>query len=152
MNKLSAGENIRYPNRWPKGVSGNYRGRPKVDPRIRRMARANIEAAVIALTELSIDSKANDKVRFLAGVAIFEAAMRTNLLSRFMKNTGMSVARYLLIRPSGAGKKEDTKTAKPPSEQATKLIAARNPRLVDSVERIEQEIASNEAAFEAALS
>jgi hypothetical protein len=73
-----------------------------------------------------------------------------------MKNTGMSVARYLLLPGAhSAHKKKAAQTAGPPSEQMKKILAIRPqymPPVIDSVARIEQEIAADEAAFEALLS
>jgi hypothetical protein len=66
--------NTKYPNRWKKGVSGNPRGRPKTDVKVRELARQNTEAAIHALMNIVLNQKANPRTRMSAAKTILAYA------------------------------------------------------------------------------
>lgn len=60
-------KNLRPP--WPKGVSGNVRGRPRKEPRVRRLARRHTREALKVLLELARSAQ-NEETRRRAALAL----------------------------------------------------------------------------------
>jgi hypothetical protein len=128
MNELSTVEKMRYPNRWKKGTTGNPRGRPRINPRLRRLARENIEGAITSLVELMESPKINDKVRLDASCALIELSENKNLRFKFMKRSEKTIWQYILLPP------ESAEPADPNDKQMQKMLAIRERYLLPLIE------------------
>jgi hypothetical protein len=59
---------------WPRGVSGNPLGRPKIEPRVRRYARRFSRQMVNVLRKIALDEKESTEQRRRAAVQLIEIA------------------------------------------------------------------------------
>ncbi len=70
MSKIATNAKIKYPNRWQKGVSGNPKGRPKIDPDIRELAKTHTAAAIAKLFEVATGSEYSSELQGHAAIIL----------------------------------------------------------------------------------
>jgi Family of unknown function (DUF5681) len=94
MDKSVATAKIRYPNRWRKGTSGNPKGRPKVEPNFRRLAKEKSEQALLRLIEIASSSKYSPELQTAASMVILDLAWDSSKTRRLcLKKVQMGCSR-----------------------------------------------------------
>jgi hypothetical protein len=100
MSRSTSNEQIKYPNRWAKGVSGNYRGRPKIDPKIRKLAEEKSEHAIYCLTRIIMCSSVPPDLQALASMFLLDLAFNSSKARRhYLRKVEMTFDAYLAGRP-----------------------------------------------------
>jgi len=91
----AAADKIKYPNRFRKGRSGNYRGRPLTDIKVRQLARQCSSEAIEVLLSVATDLKASPKTKEMAARTLLGIAWGKSKRFADLGNIKMTVQQYI---------------------------------------------------------
>ncbi len=89
MTKVAIESSIKYPNRWTKGISGNPKGRPKIEVKIHELAKAKSEPAIHKLVEVISNPKYSAELQYQASVALLKLSSNSQIPIQYLKTSNL---------------------------------------------------------------